>query len=663
MDPEDIETVAVLGAGSMGHGIAEVAALAGFQVTLRDIEEDLVRDGYDQIEWSLGKLAEKGQLTDEEADAALDRIEPVVDLAAAVGDADVVVEAVPERMDVKREVYADIETHAPDEAIFASNTSSLSITALSEMTDRPGQFCGMHFFNPPVRMDLVEVIAGAHTDEATLEAVESLAEAMGKTPVRVRKDVPGFVVNRVLTPLMNEAAWMVHGEEATVAEVDSTVKFGVGLPMGAFELTDQVGLDVALHILEYMHEELGDAYRPCPLVEDLVADGRLGRKAGEGFYDYEDGGADVPGDEVREPVADRLLAVMANEVAALLADGVADVRSIDRAMQLGAGFPDGPARMADEAGLPSLVETLEQRHEATGDPRYEVHDLFRERAEAGETFYGESDDGATGDGAGHDHEYETLRVTVEDRVGHVVLDRPHRLNTFDDRMVEELAAAVERLDGDEAVRAILLTGAGDRAFSSGADVQSVAAGGADPIRGVEVAREGHAIVERLETCDVPVVAGIDGYCLGGGMELSMGADIRVASRRSEFGQPEFNLGLMPGWGGTQRLQRIVGVGRAKEMIFTADRYDAETMREYGFLTEVVDDGTLEERAMELATDLAAGPPIAQRYTKRAMRLGWEDMDAGLELEAQAFGHLFGTDDLMEGVTAFVGDREPEFEGK
>jgi enoyl-CoA hydratase/3-hydroxyacyl-CoA dehydrogenase len=230
-------------------------------------------------------------------------------------------------------------------------------------------------------------------------------------------------------------------------------------------------------------------------------------------------------------------------------------------------------------------------------------------------------------------------------------------------MVAELDAAVERLDEDESVRAILLTGAGDRAFSSGADVQSVAAGGADPIRGVELAREGHVIVERLETCDVPVVAGIDGYCLGGGMELSMGADLRIASSRSEFGQPEFNLGLMPGWGGTQRLQRIVGVGRAKEIIFTAERYDAETMREYGFLTEVVDDGDLEDRAKELAADLAAGPPIAQRYTKRAMRLGWEDMDAGLELEAQAFGHLFGTDDLMEGVTAFVGDREPEFEGK
>jgi len=188
------------------------------------------------------------------------------------------------------------------------------------------------------------------------------------------------------------------------------------------------------------------------------------------------------------------------------------------------------------------------------------------------------------------------------------------------------------------------------------------AGSADPIDAVELSRKGQQTFGKLEECDVPVVAGIDGYCLGGGMELATCADMRVASQRSELGQPEHNLGLLPGWGGTQRLKHIVGEGRAKEIIFTAERYDPETMAEYGFVNEVVENDELADRAWELARDLAAGPPIAQTYTKRAMLAGRDSTDAGLETEAQAFGQLMNTQDLMEGISAFSADRDPDFEG-
>jgi enoyl-CoA hydratase/3-hydroxyacyl-CoA dehydrogenase len=191
----------------------------------------------------------------------------------------------------------------------------------------------------------------------------------------------------------------------------------------------------------------------------------------------------------------------------------------------------------------------------------------------------------------------------------------------------------------------------------------MASGYGQPVVAAELSRKGQRTYGKLEESGKPVVAGIDGYCLGGGMELSICADLRVASERSEFGQPEHDLGIMPGWGGSVRLQRIVGMGRAKEIIFTADRYDAETMREYGFVNDVVPNDELEDRAWELARDLAAGPPVAQRYTKRAMHRGWDDLEAGLEAEANAFGLLYATDDLMEGVSAFMGDSEPEFEGK
>ncbi|WP_242492798.1 3-hydroxyacyl-CoA dehydrogenase family protein, partial [Halogeometricum borinquense] len=182
MELDDINTITVLGAGNMGHGIAEVAALAGYQVNLRDINEEFVQNGYDQIEWSLGKLAEKDQLSDEEANAALERVATYVDLAESVSDADVVIEAVPEKMDIKKDVYTELEAAAPDHTIFATNTSSLSISELADVTERPEQFCGMHFFNPPVRMQLVEVISGAETAEETMDVISDLAEAMDKTP-------------------------------------------------------------------------------------------------------------------------------------------------------------------------------------------------------------------------------------------------------------------------------------------------------------------------------------------------------------------------------------------------------------------------------------------------------------------------------------------------
>ena len=666
MQLDDVQRVAVLGAGNMGHGIAEVAALAGYDVALRDIEAELVRDGYDQIEWSLGKLAERDRIGDDEAEAALDRVQTFVDLEASLADADVVIEVVPEKMAIKKDVYDEVVEHAPAEAVFVTNTSSLSITELSEVTDRPERFCGMHFFNPPVRMDLVEVISGAHTSEDTLKLIEGLAESMGKTPVRVRKDSPGFIVNRILVPLMNEAAWIVDSGDAAMEAVDSTTKFDMGLPMGSFELADQVGIDVGYHVLDYMHEVLGEAYRPCPLLVEKVEAEELGKKTGSGFYDYENGGAQIPSDAIDADVRRRLLAVMANEVAGLIGNDVADAPAIDRAVTLGAGFPDGPAKLADGEGLADLVDVLDDLHEETGEARYEAVDYLREAAEAG-GFHGGGDDGSDAEGGADEGDalaaYDTLNVAVEDRVGQVEIDRPHRMNTISGELLDELADAIDRLDAADDVRAILLSGAGDRAFSAGADVQSMAAGGAEPISAVELSRRGQRTFGKLEESDKPVVAAIDGYCLGGGMELATAADMRVASERSELGQPEHDLGLLPGWGGTQRLARIVGEGRAKEIIFTAERYEAETLEGYGFLNEVVPADEFDERARELVESLAAGPPIAQKYTKRAIHAGRTDGEAGLEVEAMGFGHVMNTDDLMEGVTAFMGDGDPEFEGE
>lgn len=259
---------------------------------------------------------------------------------------------------------------------------------------------------------------------------------------------------------------------------------------------------------------------------------------------------------------------------------------------------------------------------------------------------------------------ESLRVeSVTETLSRVILDRPDDLNTFTVQMSEDLVRVIEQLEADSTTRAVVITGEG-RAFSAGADV-SGGMGEADSVtrEGVESSRRGQASFGRLRDSELPIVAAIDGYALGAGMELSMCADLRVASARSEFALPEHNLGLLPGWGGTARLQQLVGESIAKYIVFTGDRFSATQMQDWGFVHEVYDDEEFEDAAMSFAEKVADGPPLAQKYTKRAIHAAAESVDAGLEVEAHAIGHLLDTEDLVAGMEAFHGDDEPDFQGR
>jgi enoyl-CoA hydratase/3-hydroxyacyl-CoA dehydrogenase len=373
-----IERVAVLGAGNMGHGIAEVVAMAGYEVTMRDIEADIVADGYGNIEWSLEKLAESDRL-EETPDDVLSRIGTTTDLEAAVSDADLVIEAAPERMAVKKEVFADLDDFAPGGVILASNTSSLSITAIASATDRPEQVVGTHFFNPAVKMDLVEVIYGEETSDETAEAAHGFVESLGKTPIYVRKDVNGFVVNSVLGPFMTEPAWMVSEDSATIREADAAMT-DRGYPMGPFELGDLTGIDIGYHAREQAGTE-----NP-PLMEAKIEAGDLGRKTGKGYYDYEDGdGPAYESDQGEDFDTLRVEARIANEAAKLVEKNVATPEEIDTGMRLGTGFPEGPCRRADRMGLDAVLEKLDELYAETGESRFEPAEYLRDRVTEGKT--------------------------------------------------------------------------------------------------------------------------------------------------------------------------------------------------------------------------------------------------------------------------------------
>ena len=286
MSIDSIKTVAVLGAGTMGNGIAHVFARAGYHVILRDVEERFLQRGMETIGKNLDREIKKGKLAEADKPAVLARLKPVTDLNA-IAAADFAVEAVPEKIEIKRAVLAEADALLRPEVILASNTSSISVTALAAMTKRPDRFVGMHFMNPVPMMALVEVIRALQTSDAAFATTMDLAKKLGKTPVAVN-DAPGFVSNRVLMPLINEAAYAVMEGVATPEAVDTVMKLGMNHPMGPLELADFIGLDVCVDILHVLLDGLGDPkYRACPLLKKYVAAGWLGRKSGRGFYSYE----------------------------------------------------------------------------------------------------------------------------------------------------------------------------------------------------------------------------------------------------------------------------------------------------------------------------------------------------------------------------------------
>jgi len=648
---DDIDRVAVLGAGNMGHGITETAAIAGYDVTMRDIEQELVDDGLENIEWSVEKLHEKGRI-DEDPTDVLARIDTTTDLEAAVSDVDLVIEAAPERMALKKDIFGDLDAYTPEHAILASNTSSLSITEIATATDRPGQVVGMHFFNPPVKMDLVEVIYGEQTSDETAETTYAFVESLGKEPIYVRKDVNGFVVNSVLGPYVDEPAWMVSEGDATIEQADAAMVHQRGYPMGPFELGDLTGIDVGYHVRKEAGKKIP------PIVQERIDNDELGRKTGTGYYDYEDGAGATyePGDGEGFDTL-RVEARMVNEAAKLVGNDVATPEAVDKGSRLGTGFPEGPCRRGDKLGLDRVLEKLRDLHEATGEDRYEPADYLVELVESGRTgedagagFYEYNQDGV-GD-------YRHLNFDLDDDgLLAIELDRPERMNALSADLLDEIDHLLSNVDVDE-VTTVTFEGAGDRAFSAGADIGGFSS--VDPTDMMDVT----PTFETVNEFPRPVLAKVDGYCLGAGLELALACDLRIATENSKFGCPEIGLGLIPGGGGTQRLLRILGETRAKELVFRGNHIDADRAENWGLVNRSVPADEFDATVDDFLDDLVDGAPIALKVAKQVMNEGADaSLDAALAMESQGFGLLFSTEDMVEGTTAFQKDTEPDFQGK
>jgi enoyl-CoA hydratase/3-hydroxyacyl-CoA dehydrogenase len=365
-----VKNITVLGSGVMGHGIAQVSATAGYNVVLRDIKQEFLDKAMEKIKWSLDKLVSKEKISKEEGDSIFSRITPIVDLNEAVKNAELVIEVVPEIMELKKLVYAELDKVAGPEVIFASNTSTLPITEIANTTSRPEKFIGIHFFNPPQLMKLVEIIPGEKTSQEITDLTQEYVKSVNKQAVLCRKDVPGFIINRLFIPMVHEACYAQDRTNATLEEIDSAVKFKLGFPMGIFELADFTGMDVIHKATVEMHLRDKKVINPHPTIEKMFNEKKLGQKSGEGYYKYSDDKYERV--SLSEELAEKfnpiqLVANILNNAAWLITNGASDIEEIEKAAQLGLGLKKPLFETAKEIGIKNIIDELNKLAEKYGE--------------------------------------------------------------------------------------------------------------------------------------------------------------------------------------------------------------------------------------------------------------------------------------------------------
>ncbi|HEV2973895.1 MAG TPA: 3-hydroxyacyl-CoA dehydrogenase NAD-binding domain-containing protein [Solirubrobacteraceae bacterium] len=662
---------AVVGAGTMGGQIAQTIAAAGIPVVLKDIDDALVQAGLDEARnvtsGHVGKLVEKGKLTAEQGEAQIaqivERIEGTTSYAA-FGDVDFVVEAVPERIEIKQAVFAELDACTPGHAVLASNTSSLSITEIGEATLRPEQVVGFHYFYPASIMPLIEIIEGEETSSETVATAVTFAQSIRKQPITCA-EVPGFVVNRILNSSSAEV-WREQEEKGlSIKRIDEGLGSAGILPLGPYTLINLLGLDTVLHVAEHLLESYGEERFYVPKgMQKLVADGKLGAKTGgDGFYSPS-GEPNLPGEN--EPNIEELVELLSLktflEACLVLEEGVATHRDIDFGMMAGAGLDPRrgllpPFMRADVDGLDTVLERMENARERYGE-RFTPPTILRRLVaqgrlgqKSGQGFYAYPQPDA-------EQPAEVIKLeTREDGVAIAWLANG-QMNSISPQVAGDLAKAWKQVKS-AGVRALVIASSNPFLYSAGADIKAFTT--MDAAAGETLIHATHALFKELGEGRVATIAAVNGLAFGGGCELAMACDVRIAARSALFGQPEIKLGIIPGFGGTQRLPRLVGANKALEMNLVGDPVLADEAFEFGLVNRVVDDHELLDTALAWARKLAQSAPLALEQIKRVSAAG--DLDAGIEAEKRAFADVFASADAKEGIAAFLGKRAPKFEGR
>jgi enoyl-CoA hydratase/3-hydroxyacyl-CoA dehydrogenase len=664
-----VSKAAVVGGGTMGGEIAQAIAAADIPVVVKDIDQKFVDAAVEKAravtEGQLARLVEKEKLTQEQADARLAEVMGLVTGTTSYdefGDVDFVIEAVPEKMEIKQAVFREIDAATPGHAILSSNTSSLSVTEMGATTLRADKVVGFHFFYPASVMPLVEIIVGEDTSQETATAAYNFAQAIKKQPI-VCGEIPGFVVNRILMATIGEI-WRAQEEQGlSLKQIDEAIAAAKVAPMGPFFLTDLLGLDTVLHVAEHLRESYGETFYVHKGLQQLVVDGKLGAKSGgEGFF--KDGEQTIPGDAA--PDAEELVAMFSCraliESCLLVEEGICSVRDIDLGMMAGAGLDPRrgllpPFWKADVEGLDKVLEQVEQLQEKHGD-RFAPPVTLRRLVAQGRLGLGSGQGFYPYPQADEGEQAETVKLETRGDVAIAWLANLP-MNAVSPDVVRDLATVWERVKAADGVGAMVIASSVPVVFSAGADIKAFTQMDGDT--GAELIDTAHALFREFGQSRVATIAAVNSIAFGGGCEMAMACDVRIAAEAAVFGQPEIKLGIIPGFGGTQRLARLVGPNKALEMNLVGDAVLSEEALELGLVNRVVPDHELFETALMWGRKLASQAPLAVGQIKTVSNKG--DLDAGIEAEKQGFATAFASADAKEGIAAFLGKRTPKWSGK
>ncbi len=619
-----IRSLAVVGAGNMGSGIAQKIATSGFPVFLVDRGEAEVQRGLSIIDRTLAEGVARKVFKPEQAEAIRGRIRGTSDFAQ-LADVDLVVEAVFEDLGVKQDVFRKLEKVCRPDAIFGTNTSSFAVTDLADGLDHPERVIGLHYFYHPAKNRLVEVIPGKESDPAVVRRAWSIQEQIGKTPIH-SADASGFIVNRYFVPWLNEAVRILEEGVADIATVEAAAKKAFGVGMGPFELMNVTGVPIALHSATTLGQAFGPMYAPSERLRVQVESGALWPLDG------------TPDEVKQRVVADRLLAVTFLVAAQLVGDGVGSVEDTDIGARVGLRWPRGPFELMNRLGVEKAAELVAGFAARWSVP---VPAVLAERAAARQAF-----------------SFELVRSTVEDGIATLTVQRPDAMNALNEAVVAQLREKFDAAAADPKVRGVVLAGSG-KAFVAGADIRFFVKNieAKDIQRTWDFTKAGQDLLGAIDACPKPVVARLHGLALGGGVELALACDHLIATPNATLAFPETGIGIFPGLGGTQRTSRRIGTGLTRWLVFTGQTVGAEEAAAIGLVDRVVPHAELDAAvAAAIEAGVPTGrqrPALSAKHSALEVFFGSNDADALREGKADAKG-----DEGLAKMMKRVGSKAP-----
>ncbi|NOZ84787.1 MAG: 3-hydroxyacyl-CoA dehydrogenase/enoyl-CoA hydratase family protein [Deltaproteobacteria bacterium] len=674
--------IGVVGAGTMGSGIAQKTAQSGLDVVMMDMGVEQIDAGLSRIRSMLDQGVERGVFGKGEPERVMSRIRTTTD-PKDMKDRDLIVEAVFENLDVKRGLFKELEKHVRPDTVLATNTSSFKVAVISEGASRPDRFIGLHYFFHPAKNRLLEVIPYDMTSKKTKAAALAFAEMTGKTAI-ASADSPGFVVNRFFVPWLNESVRLLEEGVADLPTIEKTAKDLFKIGMGPFQLMNVTGVPIAMHAADGLAMELGDFYKAADLLRKQVESKENWNLEGEA--------SEKGVDEVRS----RLLGVVLLVAAALVEDNVATPEDTDIGAKTGLRWPLGPFGMANKIGITESVKAAALVADKYGISLPKMIDSRMKQP--------------------LDFELWSVTTRVEKETAWITMNRPDVMNALDPVTVDHLAQAFDRVAADPSVKAIVIEGRG-KAFVAGADIKFFlkAIEDNDINRIVDFTRTGHELFLRIDKCKKPVIARLNGLALGGGFELALACDAIVADTNAVLGFPETGIGIYPGLGGTQRTVTRCGKGVARYLVFSGDMVPATKAAELGLVDIVAEPGSTSEAVQDLldsgrvhagagAGKLATPGKLKETYSEMfddqkvaswldgtvepkdeleaklkkkmsykapvAIKIAAElieqgagrPIEEGVELELSRLKEIFSTEDARVGLSS-VGKTRPEFKGK